>query len=236
MTYVASPDRAFGVLVILSALLLAACSASTTSSEPSLAIAVPAPSLAAASPTAEASVAPTESPSAAPEDNATAEASAAAQATAVPTDIDPCQLVTTDEASALAGMKLAAGTVSTANNTRICSYGAEGTVMQVLVAVAPDAATAKAGEADFKAQLERGAAQAGIVHPKLTELSDFEPGVDAAVISGDVDVSGTKVSGIALYALKNAVVVAISDISLGGSAPSSDAMQAQAHTTLSRLP
>ena len=44
------------------------------------------------------------------------------------------------------------------------------------------------------------------------------------------------VSAIALYALKGAVIIAISDISLGGSAPSSDAIQAQAHTTLSRLP
>ena len=109
-------------------------------------------------------------------------------------------------------------------------------MLQVLVAVAPDAATAKAREPAFKAQLEQGAAEAGIASPKLTELPDFEPGVDAAVISGHVDVNGTKVSGIALYALKGAVVIAISDISLGGSAPSSDAIQAQAHTTLSRLP
>ncbi len=227
MTHIASPGRALGALVILSAFAIGACSASTTS---------PGPSLAIASPSADASTPLSESPSAAPEDSATAEASETPQSTAVPTDIDPCQLVTADEASALAGTTLAAGTVSTENNTRICSYGAEGTVLQVLVAVTPDAAAAKAQEPAFKAQLEQGAAEAGIASPELQELTDFEPGVDAAVISGHVTANGTKVSGIALYALKGAVVIAISDISLGGSAPSSDAMQAQAHTTLSRLP
>lgn len=227
MTHVASPGRAFCALLILSALVLGACSASTTS---------PAPSLAIASPSDEASTSSDESPSAAPADSATAGASETTQSTAVPTDIDPCQLVTADEASALAGTSLAAGTVSTENNTRICSYGAEGIVLQVLVAVAPDAAAAKAQEPAFKAQLEQGAAEAGIASPELQEITDFEPGVDAAVISGHVTTDGTEVSGIALYALKGAVVIAISDISLGGSAPSSDAIQAQAHTTLSRLP
>ena len=236
MTHIASPGRAFGALLILSALVLGACSASTTSAAPSLAIAIPAPSVAIASPSAEASTPPSGSPSAAPEDSATAEASETLQATAVPTDIDPCQLVTADEASTLAGTSLAAGTVSTENNTRICGYGAEGIVLKVLVAVTPDAAAAKAQEPEFKAQLEQGAAEAGMASPKLEELTDFEPGVDAAVISGHVTVNGTKVSAIALYALKGAVIIAISDISLGGSAPSSDAIQAQAHTTLSRLP
>jgi hypothetical protein len=109
-------------------------------------------------------------------------------------------------------------------------------VLQVLVAVAPDAVAAKAQEPAFKAQLEQGAAEAGMVSPELKEYTDFEPGVDAAVISGHATVNGTKLSAIALYALKGAVIIAISDISLGGSAPSSDAIQAQAHTTLSRLP
>jgi hypothetical protein len=227
MTHAPSTVRALGVLLILPAIALGACGSSAAS---------PTPSLALASPSLEASMAPAESPSAMPGQSATAAASEAPQVTAVPTSIDPCQLVTKDEASTLAGATLSAGTVSTENNTRICSYGAEGIVLEVLVAVAPDAATAKAEEPAFKAQLEQGAAQAGMVSPTLTELPNFEAGVDAAVVSGHASVSGTAVSAIALYALKGAVLIAISDIAIGGSTPSSDAIQAQAHTSLARLP
>lgn len=227
MSNTVSNARALGALLTLSAIVLGGCSSSTASLAPSLAPATP-PAAASAAPTESASVAPAASP--------TAGAPETPQPTAVATDIDPCQLVTKDEASALAGATLAAGTVSTENNNRICGYGAEGIVLEVLVSVAPDAATAKAQEPAFKAQLEQGAAQAGMANPKLTEITDFEPGVDAAVISGNATVNGTKVSAIALYALKGAVLIAISDIALGGSTPSSDAIQAQAHTTLGRLP
>ena len=155
----------------------------------------------------------------------------------MPTSIDPCTLLTQDEASKLAGFALAAGTSTTLeNNDRLCSYGAEGSVLQVLVAVAPDAATAKAGEPDFKATLEQGVAQAGIASPKLTELPDFEPGVDAAMVEGSASAAGTKVNGIALYALKGAVIVAISQIGIGTAVASGDDLKAQAHTTLARLP
>ena len=43
-------------------------------------------------------------------------------------------------------------------------------------------------------------------------------------------------SGIALYALKGAVLLAITELSLGGSAPTADAMEAEAKVALGRLP
>ena len=150
--------------------------------------------------------------------------------------INPCDLVPAAEASALVGTTFASGKATSENNTRICTYGQEGVVFEVLVGVAPDAATAKAQEPAFKKQLEDGVAQAGLKDVKLTELPGFEPGVDAAVLSGSASAGGISVKGVALYALKGAVFVALSEVSIGGSVASSDAMQAQAHTTLGRLP
>ena len=109
-------------------------------------------------------------------------------------------------------------------------------MVELLVAVEPDAATAKAGEPGFKALLEQGVAQAGIANPKLTEMPGFDPGVDAAMVEGSASGAGTKLSAIALYALKGAVIVALSDIGVGSPVASSADLQAQAHTTLARLP
>ena len=106
----------------------------------------------------------------------------------------------------------------------------------VIVAESPDAATAKQQEPAFKAQLEQFAAEAGITDAKLSELPNFEPGVDAAVISGSVSGAGQKISAISFFALKGAVLVALSDVAIGGSIPTSEAMQTQGKATLARLP
>ena len=107
----------------------------------------------------------------------------------------------------------------------------------MLVAVAPDAATAKRQEPAFKAQLEQAASQAGLANLKLTELPNFEPGVDAAVMTGSVGSDDPSVKGISLYALKGAVLLAMSDIAtLGSSIPTAAAMEDEARVALGRLP
>ena len=75
--------------------------------------------------------------------------------------------------------------------------GQEGIEFDVIVVQAPDAATAKAQEPAFKAQLEKTATDAGVPNMKLTELPNFEPGVDAAVLRGS-STSGTPFGGVAL--------------------------------------
>jgi hypothetical protein len=227
--------RAVSALVGL-ALVAAACTGATSGG-------TEAPSAApAAAPSTDVAASATDSiePSVAPasEEPSPSATEASPEPTAVPTSISPCTLVTRDEASALANFKAGQGKESTEkNNSRTCSYGQAGIVFTVIVSVAPDAATAKAAEPDFKATLEKGAAQAGLADVKLTELPDFEPGVDAATITGSATVSGVKVKASALYALKGAVLVAITVLTIGGAAvPSSEAMQAQARTTLARLP
>ncbi len=219
----------FGVLVlpivVIASAALAGCSSTSTTPTPS-------PSATA---TEVATATATATPTAAPASSAPA-ASEAASANAVPTVYDPCQLVTASEASALAGVTFASGTKSdTPDGGKVCAYTAGTTVLEVLVGQSADAATAQAQEPAFKADLESGLAQAGIASPTLTELPGFESGVDAAVISGSVTIQGMKASAIAIYALKGAVFVAISDVTVGGTPPTSDAIQAQAHTTLGRI-
>ena len=224
--------RATRALVVLTVAGLAACSSATIggTTGPSIPVARPSVAvvLASTAPTPEptTSTAPSEAPPESP------------GATAVATTIDPCQVVTADEASKLAGSKFGPSSATTmSNNAKLCSYGQQGLTFNVIVTAAPDAATAKAQEPDFKAEIEKAAADAGLGDMKLTELPDFQPGVDAAVLSGTATVGGTKVEGIALYALKNAVLLALTDLAFGGaSAPTAAAMEDEAKVALGRLP
>ncbi len=221
-----SPFRMrMGIVGLFASLALAACSATSSSTTPSA--------------TGSASVAPAATPTMI----ATATASEAAStsqsptATTVPTALDPCQIVTAAEASALTGATFSAGEESTTQGGgKLCAYSQEGIVFEVLVGQSADAATAKAQEPAFKAELENGVAQAGIANPTLTELPGFETGVDAAVLEGSATIQGVKASAIALYALKGAVFLAMSDITVGGTPPTSAQIQAQAHTSLGRIP
>ena len=224
--------RATRALLVFTVAGLAACSSATTggTTGPSIPVARPSvgvvPASTAPTPEPTTSTAPSEAPPESP------------GATAVATTIDPCQVVTADEASKLAGSKFGPSSATTmSNNAKLCSYGQQGLTFNVIVTAAPDAATAKAQEPDFKAEIEKAAADAGLGDMKLTELPDFPPGVDAAVLSGTATVGGTKVEGIALYALKNAVLLALTDLAFGGaSAPTAAAMEDEAKVALGRLP
>ncbi len=120
------------------------------------------------------------------------------------------------------------------NNGRICEYGQEGIEFDVMVVQAPDAATAKQQEPAFKAQLEKTATDAGIPNMKLTELPNFEPGVDAALLRGTTT-SGAPFGGVAFYALKGAVLLALTELT-GPPTVSDAAMEAEAKTALGRIP
>ena len=156
MTVLSSPSvgsfRAPVLVALTAALSLAACSAASTPSPSGPPIVVPPQgSPAATAPaTAEPSTAE-ESPSAAP-----------SVATAVPTAIDPCQLLSPAEASQFAGATYTAGEESeTPGHLRICTYGAQTkNVFEVQVLQAPDVATAQkaaaAAEAQAKAELPTG--------------------------------------------------------------------------------
>ena len=75
---------------------------------------------------------------------------------AVATSIDPCQLITSADASSWTGVKFGAGKESTTEgNIRTCNYDAAGpNLFFVAVGIAPDVATAKAAEAAQEADLQ----------------------------------------------------------------------------------
>ena len=216
-----------GLVLLEGAAFLVACTGSTSS-----------PTASAAPTTAPATVppvaAPVVSPSASSGDITASSAPETPGPTAVPTALDPCQLVTPAEASKLTGATFSAGHESTTEgHGKICSYGQEGVVFEVMVGVAPDEATAKAGEQDAIGLLQKAAAN-GL---KLTQLPGFADGVDAATLTGSKTFAGQTVAATAVYLLKGTTFVGISDIAtLGAKAPSEQQMLDQAKVSLGRLP
>jgi hypothetical protein len=212
----------FTALLVATALVIAACSGSPTPS-PSPASGTPA----AATPTESATIEPT--------------ASSTAEQSALPTSLDPCQLVTASEASALAGASFTAGKEeTTSGGAKTCVYGAQTlNVFQVLVVQAPDAATAQSQWTQLQAQAEDALKQGtpSGINVSLNVNDVTVAGADkAAVATASATISGTTISVSAIYVLKGATFFSISDLVLGNAAPSSSALEAQAQTTLGRVP
>src|SRR4029079_788382 len=169
--------------------------------------------------------------------SAVATGSQSAHATAVPTSVDPCQLITAQEVSALTGatVRAAAGQAPTdTNNVKTCSYGQEGVDVTVLASRAPDVATAKNDEDAAKADLQKNAPGLPI---KVDDLPGFAPGADAVVVSLSMGGSASTYSGIAIYVLKGTDFFGITDIStLGFGGPTSARIQDLAKVAVGRLP
>jgi hypothetical protein len=161
-----------------------------------------------------------------------APSSEASLATGVPTALDPCQLVTSQEASQFAGASYGAGVeTTTSGGGKICTYGGNTVnVFEVIVGQAPDVATAQAGKAEAEAAIAQQAGGA----LAFTELPTFADG--AAYVSGTISISGQDFSGGAFYALKGTVFFGFSDLAVGKPAPTLATLQAEATTILGRLP
>jgi hypothetical protein len=178
-------------------------------------------------------------PSAPPSAPASAAPSGSAEPTAVATDIDPCTLVTSAEASKLAGVTFGAGKESTTKgNARICTYGAQTpNVFMVIVAIAPDEATAQADEAAAKADLAQQVKKLGAnSNMKAGDLASFAPNTDATMLEGTAKIAGQTIDGRSIYMLRGTTFAGLSDLALNQAAPSAADMQAQARTMLTRLP
>ncbi len=219
---------------IVGTALLAGCSAaalprgSLTALASSQPISSPAPATTAPTPV----LTPTPETTSEP----TSEASATSEPSAVATSIDPCTIVSKDEVAKLSGLGsvLDGQESSTPGHAKLCTYGEEGVSFVVVVAVAPDEATAKREEASVEKELQKAAAN-GLT---LTELKGFANGAaDAAVLEGSKTVAGRKLAVSAIYVLKGNEFFGISDFAtLGAKPPSSADLQEQALTTLGRLP
>jgi hypothetical protein len=212
------------VLFVVSIVALAACSGSASPALPTPAATVPpaATDVASAPPDASDSQAPTD---------------ASAGPTAVPTSIDPCTLISAEEAGKLAGVTFKAGKeTTTEGNARICTYGsATPNVFSVEVAIAPDLATAQAGEAAAQADLKASADQFG-KDVKVTQLPGFATGADAVLMEATASLGGKTLGVRAIYLLRGTTFFGFSDLALDTAPPSADAMKSEATTVLGRLP
>jgi hypothetical protein len=220
--------RARGVLLIVSILALAACTSTATTLAPSAAAEIP--TRAAPSPSASASAAAPDSPE--------PSAESSVEATAEPTSIDPCQLISADEAGNLAGTTFKAGKeTTTSGNGRICTYGsATLNIFSVEVAIAPDEATAKADEAAFQADLDASASKLAGQNVTVTQLPGFAPGTDAALLAATVSLGGKTLGMRGMYVLRGTTFFSFSDVAFNKAPPSADAMTSEAMTVLGRLP
>jgi hypothetical protein len=123
-----------GLAILLGACTTAGAGASGSVS-PSLPIAVVPPPVSGVVPPASASIAPSTGPSASP---------VASGAQPTPGSIDPCSLLTAEEASTLMGKKLGAGVSTTLDPDRECTFKSGLTEVKLILAPpAPDAKTAQ---------------------------------------------------------------------------------------------
>lgn len=158
-----------------------------------------------------------------------------AQATAA-TTLDPCQLVTSEEASALAGVTFGAGAESsTPEGLMICTYGAQtGNIFTVDAIQAADVATANKYKDQFLADLQANLAQLSSQGLQVTQLPNFADG--AVLASANIPAPTGDINGSAIGVLKGTVFFGFSDIVVGGAAPTSQALQDEATHVIGKLP
>jgi hypothetical protein len=160
------------------------------------------------------------------------------QATATQTVLDPCQLITAEEASSLSGASYPSGSgleETISSQSRSCTYGAQTTnVFYIEVIQAPDEATADAGQAQFLADLQGYTQQFPGVQLNVTKLPDFADG--GVLAQASATVMGETFSGIAIGFRKGTVFFGFSDEVRDKPAPTVDAAKAEATAVLGRLP
>ncbi len=210
-----SVRRTIGVTVLAVTVLLAAC----------------APTGSALTPT------PTSLIGSAPNPASVPTAANATQPPAAQTSLDPCQVITSQEASTLAGATFGAGVESTTQDGggKICTYGANTTnVFMVEVAQAADVATAQAAKAQFISDLEANMAQLAAGGLTVTELPNLGDGATMGIAA--INIAGETINGGAIGVLKGTIFFGFSDLVRGGPAPTSAALQSEAQTILGTLP
>jgi hypothetical protein len=150
--------------------------------------------------------------------------------------------VTSAEASSLAGATFAAGKPgTTSGGANTCVYGYQTlNVFTVLVTQATDAATAQADwaqeQAKAQAAINQGIPAGANVNLNVTDVSGVTGADKAAVATFNTTISGETIGITAIYLLKGAVFLTFSDLVIGHAPPTTAAIEAQAVTSLKRLP
>ena len=214
-----------GKVLSISLLMMLALLAACTSAAPA-ATSTSLPSATPVTPTATNTPVPT----------ATSAATAAPLSTGKPIALDPCQLITSQEASTLAGASFGPGKEGTlGNNSRTCAYGSQTTnVFEIEVAQAPDVATAIAEETDFIAEVNSSMQELSSGGFTVTKLPSYADGAISGQFSKTVN--GVSLSGIDFAFRKGTVFFGFSDVVDDKAAPTLAQMQLMANTVLTRLP
>ncbi len=155
----------------------------------------------------------------------------------VKTQLDPCQLISSQEASALAGASFGTGVEgSTPGGLKTCTYGSQTTnVFTVDVVQAPDVNTAKVDKAQFLEDLQASLQQLTNEGLNVTQDPNFADG--AVLATASVNGGGIIMNGSAIGVLKGTIFFGFSDIVVGGgAAPDTIALRSEATTVLGRLP
>jgi hypothetical protein len=226
-----------GMSILIIATIISACSATTstpTQSISSSGAGVPqsvATSAATLSPTATSAPLPTATSVPSP-----ISTQASAPQPVASTSLDPGQLISIQEASDLTGASYGPCAESTTpEGLKTCTYGAQtSNIFTVEVAQAPDVATAQADKAQFLADLQASLQQLTDQGFNVVQLPNFADGAVTGQIN--INAQGISVNGSAFGFLKGTTFVGFSSIVMGGAAPSTDALQAEATTVLGRLP
>jgi len=226
-----------GICVLIIAAIISACGAATSTPSQSISssgASVPqsaVTSVVTQSPTATSAPLPTATsvPSSIPTE-------ASAPQPVVSTSLDPGQLISSQEASDLTGASYGPCAESTTpEGLKTCTYGAQtSNIFTVEVAQAPDVATAQADKAQFLADLQASLQQLTNQGFDVIQLPNFADGAVTGQIN--INAEGISVNGSAFGFLKGTTFVGFSSIVMGGAAPSTDALQAEATTVLGRLP
>jgi len=176
-----------------------------------------------------------------PTATATPMASSTPTASAVATSIDPCQLVTSSEASSLTGATYGAVVESTTQGGgNICTYGsATLNVFQVLVGEASSASAADAEwaqeQAQVQSELNENLGSGNSINITINDVSNVSGASMAAVGTGSATISGETLGVSAIYVLQGPTFFALSDLEVGSTPVSASALESQAETCLGRL-
>jgi hypothetical protein len=160
----------------------------------------------------------------------------------IPPPLGACQVVTSSEASSLAGTAYSTGvTIDNSGGGQTCVYGSQTlNVFSVTVAQVADAGTAQAAwaqqEAEVQSDIQRNLPPGVNVNLTFDDLANLS-GFDRAALGGAATtILGRPFNVSGIFLLKGATFVAFSDVVVGQPAPTSDALQSEAQTVLGRLP
>lgn len=150
---------------------------------------------------------------------------------AAPTTLDPCQLVTQQEASSLAGVSFGPGKEGGNGLRKECIYGAETpNVLSVYVVTAASEGDAQAGWNQLLSAAQQAAGQAA-GEIQLTS----ESGIGDRAEWAELNLAQIDVQARGLAFQSGVTGVYIIDVVRGGAAPSRDSLSSEAQTVLGRI-